>query len=298
MRLALRPKIPADFANPRVPTSKAEDRGLRKTLDEVNMSTVWKGLLPELVSMIIVINALTPLRLHGKTYRGRQNEDYDHMRALEPEKWQQVRNALAVSLSTRRDAIRALNRYGSIENERWKYFPPPYSSSPPSNSEPSWWLLRHFRWLHVNLHNTGMLSERASVRLMVRFPHPGVLRRVEHVLMPTPAPEKPYGDAELEAFMAGLCRTAGRWSNQFRTVGGWDMACATGNASDIRKLLVWKDGPLWEWRIRKRAARNARFEKRNARMNQRNARIAKRKAEVGDTTREANAQKKRKGGGT
>ncbi|SMY26494.1 unnamed protein product [Zymoseptoria tritici ST99CH_1A5] len=231
-----------------------------------DMTLVWKRLPPEIASIIIVEVALTPLSINAHTYYRHDGANWqpptriEHIRALEPQKWQRVRNTLAVSTGIRRDVIRALNARGTIEN--WdiahahahhsvprsprSWFSAeaqpvwPGDEVPPPSTQPSWWLLRHFRWLSTTVWDMILYLRRVPICIVVRFPNPGVLRRVEHVVVPTNGLPIACSDAEIEAFISSICNRAKSECYLFRTVGGWNMRSAIGDISDVRELIIYE----------------------------------------------------------
>ncbi|SMR55683.1 unnamed protein product [Zymoseptoria tritici ST99CH_1E4] len=229
-----------------------------------DMTLVWKRLPPEIASIIIVDVALTPLSINAHTYYRHDGTNWqpptriEHIRALEPQKWQRVRNTLAVSTGIRQDVVRALNTRGKIENwdiahahSSWPRSPrsssfaeaPPVWAGdevPPPSTQPSWSLLRHFRWLSTTVWDAILIRRHVPVRIVVRFPNPGVLRRVEHVVVPTNGLPSACSEAEIEVFISSICNRAKSECYLFRTVGGWNMRPAIGDISDVRKLIIYE----------------------------------------------------------
>ncbi|KJX95466.1 hypothetical protein TI39_contig4111g00021 [Zymoseptoria brevis] len=212
-----------------------EQEKASKRLDESNrkmkMSTVWKGLPIELTSMIIAQNALLPLELYGYT---NPFGHHDHILAIDPEKWQRVRTALQICRSIRAHTIHSLKTHGAIEHIRFNSTLGPRGQ----RFEPSWWLLRHFRWVFINRDLwSPMAKGDADIDIFVTMPIPGAMRNVERIEHVRADDHRARSDDELEEQMEFWCSVAGSASWMFRTVGGWLMHNAAGDGSDIRRLI-------------------------------------------------------------
>ncbi|SMR58061.1 unnamed protein product [Zymoseptoria tritici ST99CH_3D1] len=191
--------------------------------DQEEMSAIWRNLPLDISRIIIIENALTPLQInaYGENLQ-------EHSQALDLSNWQIVRTSLSISHFTRKSALNTLKPHGAIEHI-YLDFPRRFAPPGPHLPEPSFALLRHFRWVFMAQEDS---------RLFVRMPVAGTLRRVERL---ESAPMKSMSDEEFENFMTLWCDMGRCKSWMFCGVGGWDMSAAVGDGADVRKLIVWTE---------------------------------------------------------
>ncbi|KJX98728.1 hypothetical protein TI39_contig395g00016 [Zymoseptoria brevis] len=194
------------------------------------MRPIWRSLPHDIATMIILENVLTPLKIHGYTSFGRERTQ-----EVSSKNWQTVRNALAISRSTRKAGIHALNTAGAVEHvypNDPRYVT--YTLGGRPFHQPSDQLLQHFRWLFTAFR---------SHDFFVRMPVPGTLRRVERLeFRGGQMPLERLSDADLEDCMSVWCQLTATRAWMFEAVGGWNLCAASGRAEDIRKLVVWIKG--------------------------------------------------------
>ncbi|SMQ52855.1 unnamed protein product [Zymoseptoria tritici ST99CH_3D7] len=207
------------------PDTKPADQG---------MSAVWQKLPVELATIIIVKTAVIPLEIYA---------------ALEPQNWQQVRNALAISVGVRQDVIRALNDRGAIESDlkvpvhqvNWGREPRP------PNTEPSRALLNHFGWLPVALRNKKLYGAYVKVHVWAPFPGPDETSEVERIVVPAKHREGlELSDSQVQELMASICSKSNSYKCGRRLLdieGAWGIRPTARDISNARKLLVREEDP-------------------------------------------------------
>ncbi|KJX98721.1 hypothetical protein TI39_contig395g00017 [Zymoseptoria brevis] len=155
--------------------------------DEDDMSAIWRNLPLDITTIIIIENALTPLQInaYGENLQ-------EHSQALDIPNWQIVRTSLSISHFTRKSAPHTHKSHGAVEHI-YLDFPRRFAPPGPYLPEPSFALLRHFRWVFIAQEDS---------RMFVRMPVAGTLRRVERL---ESAPMKTMSDEEFEHYMALRC---------------------------------------------------------------------------------------------
>ncbi|SMR55700.1 unnamed protein product [Zymoseptoria tritici ST99CH_1E4] len=180
------------------------------------MTDIWTKLPQEMKDKIIVQAAITPLKVHLYTTGPYQHD----LQAIHIEAWQTVKNALSVTQSSRKAALKILHESGSIEDvditldEHDCYRFGAWTRHRPSNA-----LLSHFnllwRWMPFYTPNVSNypdvmahwkerdpVHENARIKFYVPFPHPGQARAVARIeIHASSNPVTAWGDGEVKAMV-------------------------------------------------------------------------------------------------